>query len=103
MASGKNDYFFIPPIGILNLDDLAVRYVLHYICVPRINHFKTSFVQGWNIHPLRNEKNWTPQQIWTNRMIDQKGCGIQHIAEINDMPIGAPGKRESIYAHTVYL
>ena len=89
MALGKNDYFFISPIEILNLDDLLLRHVLHYICVSRTNHFITSFLQGWNSHPLRNEKNWTPQQICTNRMIDQKRWGILHIAQMNDIPVGS--------------
>ena len=91
MTSDESEYiklFFLPPIGILNLDDLVKRYVLHYIFVPRINHVITSFVQGWKGHPLRSEKNWTPQQIWTNEMIDQWRRGITDIAEINDIPVG---------------
>ena len=75
--------FFLPPTEILNLDELVQRYVLHYIFMPRSNHVITSFVQEWNNHPLRSEKNWTPQQIWTNGMIDQKCRGILHIAENN--------------------
>ena len=92
MTSDESEYinlFFFPPIGILNLDDLVQRYVLHYIFVPRINHVITSFKQGWNSHPLRSEKNWTPKQIWTNGMIDQRRRGILHIAEINDIPVGS--------------
>ena len=92
MTSDESEYinlFFLPPIGILNLDDLVERYVLHYIFVPRINHVITSFKQEWNSHPLRSEKNWTPQQIWTNGMIDQRRLGILHIAEINDIPVGS--------------
>ena len=92
MMSDEIEYinlFFLPPIGILNLDDLVERYVLHYIFVPRINHVITSFKQGWNSHPLRSEKNWTPKQIWTNGMIDQRRRGILHIAEINDIPVGS--------------
>ena len=49
----------------------------------------TNFVQGWNSHPLRSEKNWTSQQILTNGMIDQKRRGILHIAEINDILVGS--------------
>ena len=92
MMSDEIEYinlFFLPPIGILNLDDLVERYVLHYIFVPRINHVITSFKQGWNSHPLTSEKNWTPKQIWTNGMIDQRHRGILHIAEINDIPVGS--------------
>ena len=94
MTSDESEYInllLLAPIGMLNLDDLVQRYVLHYIFVPRINHVITSFVQGWNSHPLRSEKNWTPQQIWTNGMIDQRRRGILHIAEINDMPVGSEG------------
>ena len=55
--------------------------------MPRINHVITSSKQGWNSHRLRSEKNQTPQQIWTNGMIDQRRLGILHIAEINDIPV----------------
>ena len=92
MMSDEIEYinlFFLPPIGILNLDDLVERYVLQYIFVPRINHVITSFKQEWNSHPLRSEKNWTSQQISTNGMIDQKRHGILHIAEINDILVGS--------------
>ena len=67
------------------LSSMMQKYVLHYIFVPRINHIITSFVQGWNSHSLKSEKNWTPQQAWTNGMIDRRG--ILHIAEINNIPV----------------
>ena len=92
MALDDNEYinlFFLPPIGILNLNDLVQRYVLHYDFVSRINYVITSFAQGWNSHPLRSEKKWTPQQIWTNGMIHQRRRGILHIAEINNIPVGS--------------
>ena len=92
MTSDESEHinlFFLPPIGILNLDDLVQRYVLHYIFVPCINHVITSFKQGWNSHPLRSEKNWTPKQIWTNGMIHQRRRGILHIAEMNAITVGS--------------
>ena len=71
MTPDENEYislFFLLPIVILNLDYLVQRYVFHYVLVPDINHVITSFVQAWNSHHLRGEKNWTLQQIWTNGM-----------------------------------
>ena len=41
MASDKSEYiklFFLPPVGISNLDDPVQRYFLHYIFVPGIIH-----------------------------------------------------------------
>lgn len=92
MTSDASEYinlFFLPPIGILDLADLVQRYVVQYIFVLHMNQVTTSFVEGWNSDPLRREKNWTPQQILANGMIDQKRRGILLITEINYIPVGS--------------
>ena len=57
-------------------------FVLHYVFLPRINHVIASFVQGWNHHPLRSERNWSPERLWTNGMVDQRNHRIRHVAEL---------------------
>ena len=56
-------------------------YVLHYIFLPRINAVLDSFVDMWNHHPTRTEKNWLLLRIWTNGMMDLCNNNRQHIAE----------------------
>lgn len=40
-------------------------YVLHKVFLPLINKVLDSFTSGWNKQPLRTEKNWSLQKIWT--------------------------------------
>ena len=56
--------------GLLNYDDKRHLFVLHYIFIPWINRVSKRFVKSWNKHPIRTENNWSPEQIWTNGMID---------------------------------
>ena len=58
-------------------------YLLHMIFLPRINRVVESFCLSWNSHPLRTEKNWTPLQIWTNGMVDNRNMNILHVAELH--------------------
>ena len=39
-------------------------YCLHYVFVPRINQALSSFVEGWNNHPISTESNQTPHQLF---------------------------------------
>ena len=39
---------------------------------------------GWNRHPIRTEKNWSPERIWTNGMIDVRNMHQCQIAELNE-------------------
>ncbi|XP_057301688.1 uncharacterized protein LOC130636097 [Hydractinia symbiolongicarpus] len=54
--------------GILNMENDVHVFVLHRIFQPRINRVITSFISGWNNHPLRTERNWSPRKIWNNGM-----------------------------------
>ena len=47
-------------------------FALHFTFLPRINRALESFVEAWNLHPVRTEHNWTPEQIWLNGMINLK-------------------------------
>ena len=39
--------------------------------MPRINAAIDSFVEAWNKHPIGTERNWSPEQIWSNGIIDR--------------------------------
>ena len=55
-----------------NLDALSELdlFVLHTVFVPRINESLLQFSAGWNNHPMRTERNWTPRKIWLNGVIE---------------------------------
>lgn len=60
-------------------------FILHYIYKPRINRIIESFVHGWNKHPLRSEKNWSPEQLWANGLMDRRNINLIEVAELHDI------------------
>lgn len=55
--------------GIMNPDNEADIFCLHYIFLPRINCSLDHFRQAWNSHPLSTEGNRTPLQLYTGGSI----------------------------------
>ena len=41
-------------------------------------------MRGWNSHPLRSERNWTPEQLWANGMMDLRNSYVTHVAEVQE-------------------
>ena len=58
-------------IGILDPDSDIDLYILHCVFLPRINESLAHFTRGWNLHPIRTERNWTPKQIMINSIIKE--------------------------------
>ena len=44
-------------------------YCLHYVFVPRINQALSSFLEGWNNHPISTESNQTPHQLFVTGLL----------------------------------
>lgn len=71
--------------GLLDVTNKMHMFMLHYIYLPRINSAISAFVAAWNKHPIRTERNWSPEQIWTNGMIDRVNDGLCTVsAVVND-------------------
>ena len=47
-------------------------FCLHWMYVPRVNHCHQQFTQSWNNHPLSTERNWTPNQLFVERILSQR-------------------------------
>ena len=45
--------------GLLDVTNPLHLSVLHYVYLPRINAAIDSFVEAWNKHPKRTERNWS--------------------------------------------
>ena len=58
--------------GLLDVTNPLHLFVLHYVYLPRINAAIDSFVEAWNKHPKRTERNWSPEKIWSNGMMDSQ-------------------------------
>lgn len=39
-------------------------------------------MEAWNKHPIRTERNWNPEQIWTNGMIDRVIGRLPAVADV---------------------
>lgn len=62
-------------IGILDVDNPAHLFCLHYIYLPRINQSLQDFTSAWNEHPLSSVRNASPKQLWIS------GTHPQHLDE----------------------
>jgi hypothetical protein len=50
--------------GILNSENEADIFALHYIFIPRINQSLKLFQEAWNSHSLSTEQNKSPLQLY---------------------------------------
>ena len=60
------------------------HYALHLVFLHRINASLTQFSNSWNRHPLRTERHWSPQKIWTNGIIGPANEGLTGVGDICD-------------------
>lgn len=63
-------FYLLEAQDLLDPDSDHDLFVLHCVFLRVINHHLSVFVQAWNRHPLRTERNWSPHKIWMNGMID---------------------------------
>ena len=52
-------------LGVLNPENDADIFSLHYIFIPRINELINSYKMAWNNHKLSTENNFSPLQLFT--------------------------------------
>ena len=57
-------------------------YILHLVFLPRINKVISTFVDGWNRHPLRTEGYKCLEYLWSNEMIDLRNRHLVQVAEV---------------------
>lgn len=55
--------------GVLNPDNIIHRFVLQSVFLPDINRKLKAFVEGWNRHRIRTEKNYSPRKLWLDGLI----------------------------------
>ena len=70
VCSTYHDLFYeMEAVGILDPTNDHDLFVLHSVFLPRINRSLFEFYRAWNLHPLRAERNWSPQQIMISSRI----------------------------------
>ena len=63
-------FYAMEQTGLLDLDNPIHMFVLHIVFITRINTALLEFKNMFNSHRLSTERNWTPNQIWINGMLD---------------------------------
>ena len=67
-------FYFMEDVGILDANDEIDLYTLHYIFLPIIQMQLDLFKQAWACHPLRTERNRSPQQLWILGLHAMNAC-----------------------------
>lgn len=82
-------FCYLEQSGDLDLSNEAHMFCLHYVYIPRINRHLQQFVDCWDNHPIRTERNRTPNQLWIlgsvniNRSNDVAATDIQLQPEVS--------------------
>lgn len=50
--------------GLLDLSNALHIFSCHYVFIPRLQASLDVFHEGWDNHPLKNEQNLSPNQLW---------------------------------------
>jgi hypothetical protein len=69
-------FYYLERIGLLNIDNDADMYALHFVFTPLIQRHLDMFRSAWGSHKLRTENNCSPNQLWIQ--------GMQHVVNDED-------------------
>lgn len=62
-------FYALEDNGIIDLNNTIDMFSLQLAFLPRINKSLLEFRNLFNDHPIRTERNWSPNQMWTNGML----------------------------------
>jgi len=63
-------FYAMEDSNLLDINDCVDMFALQLAFLPRINRSLIEYIRLFNDHPVRTEKNWTPNQMWTNGMLN---------------------------------
>jgi AraC-like DNA-binding protein len=86
-----NTFYQLEDEGKLNCLNEIDLYCLHFIFKPRINSTLRSFIECWNNHSISTEKNYTPNQLFVQGMIEANNC-----LETQNMPQFASNYQQTL-------
>lgn len=69
-------FYFMEQTDRLNPLDEKHLFALHFIYIPRINRALSSFINGWNNHPIRTAHNKSPIMLFTSGMLLLQNSGL---------------------------
>ena len=77
-------FYSLEERGYLNVNNPTEMFLLHFIFLPRINLALDEFTKASNLRPVRTERNWSPERLWVNGMLNQQKL-MQNEAITQDM------------------
>ena len=63
-------FWYLEDSGEFDIGNEVHLYALHLVFLPRINEDLSRFVQRWDNHSIRTERNHSPNQLWILGSID---------------------------------
>ena len=63
-------FYAMEQCGLIDVDNKLHMFLLHLIFIPRINFALDEFKGASNEHKIRTARNWSPNQLWINGMMD---------------------------------
>lgn len=69
-------FYFMEHHDMLNPVDVEQIFALHFVFLPRINRVLDSFMATWNNHGIRTEHGKTPNQIFTQGVLQLRNSGL---------------------------
>ena len=63
-------FYAMEQTGILDVENPIHLFALHLVYLPRINYALEELKKLYNDHRLSSEQNWTPNQIWSNGLLN---------------------------------
>ena len=63
-------FCYLEEAGYLDLGNDIHMFCLQFVFLPWINRHLEQFVSGWDNHPIRSERNKTPNQLWLSGLYD---------------------------------
>ncbi len=75
-------------------------FALQFVFLPRINRSLKQFLEAWNLHGLRTERNWSPRQIFLNSVLS--GVSIhESVTNANSYAVDWQGPHAEEHASNV--
>ena len=63
-------FYAMEQCRLIDIDNKLHMLLLHLIFIPRINFALDEFKGASNEHKIRTARNWSPNQLWINGMMD---------------------------------
>lgn len=77
-----NIFLFLEHSGILGPTDEVHLFCIHLVYIPLINNAINQFICRWNNHPKSTQRNFSPDQLWIQGMLNFRNSGYQAVTDV---------------------